>query len=132
MTTRRMLMAAAGVLAAAAAFGAAPAAAQTKMVMKAADVHPLMLAQRAPQVGADAPQQSCRVFLVGGVDRQAAQQGESAAFLEFVQHPRQLRLQSRQTKVIARELRGTQAPGAHGRHRAAQLVDLRSRQAPRP
>jgi tripartite ATP-independent transporter DctP family solute receptor len=41
MTTRRMLMAAAGVLAAAAAFGAAPAAAQTKMVMKAADVHPL-------------------------------------------------------------------------------------------
>lgn len=41
MTTRRMLMAAAGVLAAAAAFGVAPATAQTKMVMKAADVHPL-------------------------------------------------------------------------------------------
>ncbi|MDO8879005.1 MAG: TRAP transporter substrate-binding protein [Pseudolabrys sp.] len=40
MTTRRMLMAA-GVLAVAAAFGAAPATAQTKMVLKAADVHPL-------------------------------------------------------------------------------------------
>ena len=39
MTTRRMLMAAAGVLVAAAMTG--PAAAQTKMVMKAADVHPL-------------------------------------------------------------------------------------------
>ncbi len=41
MTTRRMLMAAAGVLAAAMAIGAGPALAQTKMVMKAADVHPL-------------------------------------------------------------------------------------------
>ena len=41
MTTRRMLIAAAGVLAAATAFGAMPATAQTKMVMKAADVHPL-------------------------------------------------------------------------------------------
>ncbi len=39
MTTRRMLMAAAGVLVAAAMTGSA--AAQTKMVMKAADVHPL-------------------------------------------------------------------------------------------
>ena len=39
MTTRRMLMAAAGVLVAAAM--TSPAAAQTKMVMKAADVHPL-------------------------------------------------------------------------------------------
>jgi tripartite ATP-independent transporter DctP family solute receptor len=41
MTTRRMLMAAAGVLAVATAFGAAPAMAQTKQVLKAADVHPM-------------------------------------------------------------------------------------------
>ncbi|MEI8275041.1 MAG: TRAP transporter substrate-binding protein [Hyphomicrobiales bacterium] len=41
MTTRRVLIAAAGMLAAAAAFGASPAFAQTKMVLKASDVHPL-------------------------------------------------------------------------------------------
>src|SRR4051812_3695378 len=41
MTTRRMLMAAAGVLAAATVFGAAPALAQSKQVLKAADVHPM-------------------------------------------------------------------------------------------
>ncbi|MDO9412018.1 MAG: TRAP transporter substrate-binding protein [Pseudolabrys sp.] len=41
MTTRRMLMAAAGVLAVATAFGAAPAFAQSKQVLKAADVHPM-------------------------------------------------------------------------------------------
>ncbi len=41
MTTRRVLIAAAGVLAAAAAFGASPAIAQQKIVLKATDVHPL-------------------------------------------------------------------------------------------
>lgn len=41
MTTRRVLIAAAGVLAAAAAFGASPAVAQQKIVLKATDVHPL-------------------------------------------------------------------------------------------
>src|SRR5689334_22274559 len=41
MTTRRMLVAAAGLLAATAAFGTVPAFAQSKQVLKAADVHPL-------------------------------------------------------------------------------------------